>query len=118
MRSIPLEASSPGGSMEQADGRSAPGEVGDLRLDSFRGTPCSRNLLSVWLQNRPLGARADRIGRWNTHGEVEGRKPVGHVALIGPSTRLVAIPSTGSSRRAGEEQPLPGVGEVVAELPG
>jgi hypothetical protein len=97
MRSIPLEASSPGGSMEQAGRRSAPGEVGDLRLDSFGGTPCSRNLLSVWLQNRPLGARADRIGRWNTHGGVEGRKPVGHVALIGPSTRLVAIPSTGSS---------------------
>ncbi len=40
MRSIPLEASSPGGSMEQAGRRSAPGEVGDLRLDSFRGTPC------------------------------------------------------------------------------
>ena len=102
MRSIPLEASSPGGSMEQAGRRSAPGEVGDLRLDSFRGTPCLRNLLSVWLQNRPLGARADRIGRWNTHGEVEGRKPVGHVALIGPSTRLVAMPSTGSSPSASE----------------
>ena len=37
-RSIPLKASSVGGSMEQGGGRSAPGEVGDLRLPSFRVT--------------------------------------------------------------------------------
>ena len=34
----PLKASSVGGSMEQAGGRSTPGEVGDLRLPSFRVT--------------------------------------------------------------------------------
>jgi hypothetical protein len=36
-RPIPLKASSARGSMEQGDGRSAPGEAGDLRL-SFRET--------------------------------------------------------------------------------
>jgi len=41
-RSIPVEASSLGGSMKQVGGRSAPGEVGDLCLDRFRVTPCSR----------------------------------------------------------------------------
>jgi hypothetical protein len=41
-RSIPLEASSLGGRMEQAGGRSAPGEVDDLRLASFGVMPCSR----------------------------------------------------------------------------
>lgn len=57
MRSIPLEASSPSGSMEQAGRRSTPGEVGDLRLDSFRGTPCSRKTaLGV---SRPEGRAAN-----------------------------------------------------------
>jgi len=32
--------------------------------------------------------------------------------------RRAALSSLAASRRAGEEQPLPGVGEVVAELPG
>jgi hypothetical protein len=54
-RSIPLEASSLGGSTEQAGGRSAPGEVGDLRLDSFRVTPCSR-------KTAPAGSRPGRAG--------------------------------------------------------
>ena len=34
----PLKASSVGGSLEQAGDRSTPGEVGDLRLPSFRVT--------------------------------------------------------------------------------
>jgi hypothetical protein len=72
-RSIPLEASSLGGSMEQAGGRSAPGHVGDLRLDSFRVTPCSR-------KTAPGGSRQGRAGStcspaigWHRFSELQRR---------------------------------------------
>jgi hypothetical protein len=64
---------SPGGSTEQAGGRSAPGEVGDLRLDSFRVTPCSR-------KTAPAGSRPGRAGSkcspaigWHRFSEPERR---------------------------------------------
>jgi hypothetical protein len=63
-RSIPLEASSRGGSMEHAGGRSAPGEAGDLRLASFRVTSCSRTTArggSRPRRGRAANARHDRL---------------------------------------------------------
>jgi hypothetical protein len=72
-RSIPLKASSLGGSIEQAGGRSAPGEVDDLRLDSFRVTPCSRK--TVLGGSRPgAGSTCSPAIGWHRFSELVRRQ--------------------------------------------
>jgi hypothetical protein len=72
MRSIPLEASSPGGSMEQAGGRSAPGEAGDLRLNSFRGRLLAQDGARRFPAGRAGSKCSPTIG-WHRCSELERR---------------------------------------------
>jgi hypothetical protein len=70
-RSIPVEASSLGGRMKQLGGRSAPGEVGDLRLDSFRVTLCSRKTALDGSRPERAGSKCSPAIGWHRFSELE-----------------------------------------------
>jgi hypothetical protein len=65
----------------------------------------SPSLVPIWFTASSSAGTA-MAGRGRGTGEASAR------------SRRAGLSSLAASRRAGEEQPLPGVGEVVAELPG